>query len=135
MLKLTKSTDFALRILIYLAGENRSSTVPIMASKLGISYNHLSKIVQTLAKANIINTRQGKNGGVELNKKPTSINLKQIVDLMDGRPQLSMCLDENAENDTKICVLTETCKLKHVFLTIQDQIDHMFEEVNIAQMI
>ena len=129
-MKLTKTTDFALRLLIHLASEQETRTKPVVSKELGISYYNLSKIVQTLAKAQMIHTKQGKNGGIRLLKKADDISLKEVIDVIDGPTNLSDCL-----TDVIDCKLICSCKLKHVFGDIQNRINDMFEEVTIAQMV
>lgn len=129
-MKLTRSADFALRIVIHLAGEE-SSTMPELSRNLQVPYNNLSKIVQTLAKGGILETRQGKHGGVRLNADAGSISLKNIIDLIDGPTKLSGCLVNDHDN----CVLLHGCKLKSVFSKLQSDINTLFENVKIAELV
>ncbi len=131
-MKLNKSSDYALRLLIYLAAHEGSITMPVLATELGIPYNHLSKLIQQLSKAELIHTRQGKNGGVKLLRAPEDISMKNVLEIVEGPIRLTDCLISASETDCKfVC----HCKLKETFSVLQKKIDSMFEQVKIAQMI
>ena len=54
---------------------------------LSIPKPTLVKILQNLNMANIIETKEGKNGGIRLMKDPSSINLLDILEAMEkGKP-------------------------------------------------
>ncbi len=121
-MKITKSADFAMRIVLFLADEQRPYTMPELAERLVIPYNNLSKLVQSLNKAGILQTKQGKNGGVRLFKSPDAISLKSVLDVIDGPTRLSDCL-----SDHQFCSLTRTCRLRGALNDIQNQIDGLLQ--------
>lgn len=118
-----------MRVVLYLSTEKKSLTMPQLADLLHIPYNNLSKLVQSLNKAGIIQTKQGKNGGIQLLKTPDTLNLKMIVDVIDGPTRLSDCL---ANHDS--CTLSSHCKLKSKLRDIQTQIDTLLEEATLAEI-
>ncbi|MGE4169952.1 MAG: Rrf2 family transcriptional regulator [Candidatus Margulisiibacteriota bacterium] len=129
-MKLTKSADFAIRIVTYLATEEKSVTMPFLAETLGIPYNNLSKLVQVLAKSSIIQTRQGKNGGIQLLQDAATLSLKKIIDAIDGPTRLANCIPNE-----KACTLSGSCLFKEALQDIQVQIDALFDNVKIAQIV
>ena len=131
-MRISRSADFALRLLIYLASEKKTTTMPILAERLGIPYNNLSKLIQALSKAQLVQTRQGKNGGVQLLREPMEISMKAVLDVIDGPVRLSDCL---IPSNSDICLLNGHCKLKTTFSHLQHDIDSLFESVKIAQMV
>ena len=130
MIKLTKTTDFSLRILVYLAEQKQSITNRQLASDLHIPYPHLAKLIQTLAKANMVVTQKGRGGGVRLLKNPKDISLYQVISLHDGSPQLVECLQAQS-----LCHLTPSCKLKRTFRTLQDMITSFFMNTTLYHII
>ena len=121
-MRITKSADFAMRVVLFLSNEKCPHTMPQLAEILKIPYNNLSKLIQALSKAGIVQTKQGKNGGVQLLKSPEEISLKTVLDVIDGPTRLSDCLVES-----KSCTLSCTCKLKNKLNEIQTQIDALLE--------
>ena len=129
-MKLTKSTDFALRTLIYLADCNGLTTLSTLSSRLDVPYNNLTKIVQKLAKCQIVQTEKGKYGGIKLLKSADKITLREIIELIDGPTRLSECQD-----DPKNCGLSCQCKLKGVFGDLQVQINQLFDSVKLKDVV
>lgn len=83
-MKMTRSTDYAIRVLLY-ATQNQTRLVQIqeVADHYGISKNHLMKIVHSLSKFGLITSFQGRNGGFKLAKAPNEITLGQVVLLFE----------------------------------------------------
>ena len=87
----------------------------------------MSKLVQSLAKAQVLQTRQGKNGGVSLLKRPDQISFKTVIDVIDGPTRLTECLVNK-----DFCNLTEVCQLKTALGDVQRQIDSILEKKKIS---
>lgn len=131
-MKLTKSVDFALRVLTALAREKGPMTMPDLSEKLDISYNHLSKIIQKLRRSGLVKTQQGKFGGVCLDVDMSQISLKKVVDLLDGPTTLAACLDLG---EGKACGLDSDCRIKHMLFAVQANINKELEAVSLAQLV
>jgi Rrf2 family protein len=129
-LRLTKSTDFAMRILMYLAKYNEQVTMLVLAEKIQVPYNHLTKLIQLLSKSGYIATKQGKCGGIKLLRAVSDINLKSVMDIVEGPVRLSDCLcNEGA------CSVSFECKLKEAFYVVQSKIDTVLEDVKLEHVI
>lgn len=70
-MKLSRYTDYALRVLIQLATQpDRLISISQIAATYDISQNHLMKIVQDLGRAGFVETQRGRNGGLRLGRPP-----------------------------------------------------------------
>ena len=81
-MRLTNYSDYALRILMYLAVRPSSdtlATIADIADSYQISKSHLTKIVHHLAQLGYIDSVRGKNGGIRLAMAAKDINLGQIL--------------------------------------------------------
>lgn len=107
-MQLNKFTDYALRILLYVA---RPSDVPYtiadIAKDLHVSQNHLVKVVHFMGKQHWIVTIRGKGGGIRLNPDARNIKLGEIVRILQGNQQIVEC-------NTPPCVLRSQCGLKGI---------------------
>lgn len=107
-MQLNKFTDYALRILLYVA---RPSDVPYtiadIAKDLHVSQNHLVKVVHFMGKQHWIVTIRGKGGGIRLNPDARNIKLGEIVRILQGNHQIVEC-------NTPPCVLRSQCGLKGI---------------------
>lgn len=107
--RLTSFTDYGLRALMRLAGEpDRIFSTEEIASQFGISRNHLTKIVQALAKQGIVTTHRGKSGGIELARPAGEITIGEIARLLESRQAIVECFRHDGGN----CALTPKCRLK-----------------------
>jgi Rrf2 family nitric oxide-sensitive transcriptional repressor len=78
--RLTVYTDYALRLLMYLAvKEDGLATISEVARSYGISKNHLMKVAHELGSAGYIETVRGRRGGLRLAKAVDSIRLGEVV--------------------------------------------------------
>ena len=108
-MRLTDHTDYALRVLMHLgANAGRLATTGEVASLHGISHNHLSKVVNQLARAGFIETVRGRAGGIRLARAPADIMLGDVVRWTEPDFYVVACLDRRAP----ACPLAPTCVLK-----------------------
>ena len=111
-MRLTLHTDYAIRVLVYLAsnGDRRVSVHEISAHH-GISHNHLVKVVNRLSNSGIVEARRGRSGGLHLPRIPKEIIIGDIVRLMEAdiRSVVS-CQPENGQH----CVLADRCRLRNL---------------------
>lgn len=79
-MRLTVYTDYALRLLMYLAAkEDGLATINEVAKSYGISKNHLMKVAYQLGAAGYVETVRGRGGGLRLAKSANEIGLGEIV--------------------------------------------------------
>ncbi|GLQ52114.1 RrF2 family transcriptional regulator [Dyella flava] len=109
-MRLTYQTDYALRLLMYLAvqGERRSSIHEI-ASQYGISENHLMKVTQKLAALGYVDALRGRSGGLKLARAPEQLRIGEIVRAMEPDFAIVECF-----GDDNSCSITPACSLRHV---------------------
>ena len=79
MLLTKKKSEYALLSLIAIAKSNEPKNVDELSKKLNISKSFLAKIMQNLAKQNLVVSHRGINGGFALNKSWETITILEIV--------------------------------------------------------
>lgn len=79
-MRLTRFTDYSLRVLIYL-GQNDQDRVTIyeISEAYDISKNHLMKVVSNLTRIKFVSAQRGPGGGIRLNRKPEEISLYDVI--------------------------------------------------------
>ncbi len=114
-MRLTDYTDYALRVLLFLAlREEGLTTIQDISDAYGISKNHLMKVVQRLGELGWIDTVRGRNGGLRLNQRSLALTIGQVVPATEGDFAIVGCFPrEGAE--PRSCVIEPQCRLKHVF--------------------
>ena len=82
---LTKASEYALLSLIIIAQKNAPQDVDTLSTQLGLSKSFLAKILQSLAKEEILSSFKGAHGGFMLTKKPEEITLKMVVECAEKK--------------------------------------------------
>lgn len=110
-MQLTYHTDYALRLLMYLALKtDRLATVEEVATAFGISRNHMMKVAHGLGRAGYVETLRGRTGGLRLNRTAESIRVGDVIRDMEEGWRMVECFD--AARNT--CVIAGPCRLKGV---------------------
>ncbi len=103
----SKSTEYALRAVVYLA-ENSSEEsrfgIKTIANDLGFPEPYLAKVLQHLVRMKIIQSAKGPNGGFYVSKATMNISLLEIIDANEGLDFFKKCgLGLHECNDAKPC--------------------------------
>lgn len=109
-MRLTRYTDYALRILIFLELKGRKiSTVAEIAERYGISENHLMKLVHALGRMGYVETQRGRGGGLWLARPPQEIRLGELVRRTESDFALVACFETQG-----VCAIAGICVLEGV---------------------
>lgn len=124
-MRLTVYTDYALRLLMYLALKNDGlATIEEVADSYGVSKNHLMKVTHQLGVGGYIETVRGRHGGLRLAKSPKEIGLGDVVRYTEPDFAIVMCF-EPVDADCAIspgCVLRKALeRARDAFLKVLDQ--------------
>jgi Rrf2 family transcriptional regulator, nitric oxide-sensitive transcriptional repressor len=112
-MQLTTHTDYALRILVYLAlHQNQLTTISELADYFKISRNHLVKVVHYMGIKGFIKTQRGKNGGISLAKPPEQINIGTIVRECENNFYIVECFNPHKQGH---CSIQKQCGLTAIF--------------------
>ena len=107
-MRLTRQTNYAIRILMYCEANNgRLSHVPEIAAAYKVSELFLFKILKPLVDSGILETVRGRNGGIRLARPATDISLFDVVRVTEDNFSMAECF----ENDATECPLVDSCGL------------------------
>ncbi|WP_373079580.1 Rrf2 family transcriptional regulator [Zhongshania sp.] len=106
-MQLTKQTDFAFRILLYLGQlpEGELANIKAICEFYGISQNHIAKVVVKLTKLGYLASVRGHGGGIRLAVQPAAINLASVIEDFETSLKPVNC-------DTPPCRIAASCQLK-----------------------
>ena len=109
-MRLTRFTDYSLRVLIYLGlKDNGRVTIREISEAYGISRNHLMKVVSLLTRMGYLDARRGPGGGIALARAAGEINVADVVRDMEDDLNLVECFCEGGG-----CIINPMCELKSV---------------------
>lgn len=128
MLKLTKKADYGLIALRHLAllanrdvanrnaanGPKGSAPAKDIAEAYGIPLPLLSKVLQKLARAGLLASEQGTNGGYRLARNAEEISALEAIRTIDGPIILTQCFTEHTGCDqSQLCPVREPLRKVH----------------------
>jgi Rrf2 family nitric oxide-sensitive transcriptional repressor len=106
--RLTKHSDYALRVLVYVASaEGRHVSTDEVSAAFGISAHHLVKVVGKLGKAGFLTIKRGRLGGFQLARNADDIRIGEVVEATEPDFAFVACL----ETGNTTCALTGSCGL------------------------
>lgn len=111
-MRLTKYSDGALRALIYLGlhAEAPPARITDIAHRMGISEDHLAKVIARLAQLGFVETLRGRDGGVRLARPASEIVVGEVVRATEDNLNLVECFDA----ETNRCPIAPACHLAGV---------------------
>ena len=107
-MRLTKQTNYAIRILMYCAANpNDLSHMPQIAATYRLSEPFLFKILKSISDHGFVESVRGRNGGIRLAKPAEEITLQDVVRITEDNFSMADCFD----NKTTSCPLIDSCAL------------------------
>jgi len=138
--RLTRFSDYALRVLIYLALQpGQLTTIAEIAAAYGVSRNHLMKVVNLLTREGYVEAVRGGKGGIRLGRPAGRINVGEVIRRTEEDLVLAECFGPDNH-----CIITPTCRLKIVlnralaaFLSVLDEyhLDDMLTDETVTREI
>jgi Rrf2 family protein len=129
MLRISKKTEYAIIALVDMAGNGHDSLVTAkdLSDRYKIPREILGKVLQRLAKNDLIISHQGVKGGYRLVVPLKDINIKTIIQTVDGPIQLVDCTVENDCN----CGQIDYCNIKSPMEFIQNELTRFFNNITL----
>lgn len=131
-MQLKNSTDYAIRIVCYLAAQERMVSTSELSRKLNVSANYVPKIAKKLKNAKIVTACEGTNGGYMLAKQPENISLMDIISCVEETMAINRCLEEDCFCSRN---LEDTCKIHKILLSLQNTYNNKLESVKVSDVI
>jgi Rrf2 family protein len=93
-MQLTRSADYAVRVVIHLAAlpEGSRATRSALAESAEVPPEFLGKVLQVLSRAGLILSYRGSQGGFELARPAASLTLLDVITAIEGPVHLNLCL-------------------------------------------
>lgn len=105
---ISKTAEYALRAVVHLANtadEAISQTLGQIAEGTQVPSGYLSKVLQQLARAGIVNSQRGIGGGFQLAQLPSEITVYDVVQPVDPIGRIPRCPLGLANHQQSLCPL------------------------------
>ena len=131
-MQLTSGTDYAIRVIVYLAATGRMVTSNEISKEMGVPYDYLRAIVTPLRAAGMVASRKGSQGGYSLAKPAEDITLLDIVRITEDTTRINRCLEHD-----RYCsrFATEHCPVRKCYVQVQDCLDEALNSITVARLV
>jgi Rrf2 family protein len=133
MLRLTKKADYGLMALKYLAeqpGPIAAQSAKDIAQAYHIPPPLLAKILQTLARAGLLVSHAGTNGGYALARPANEISAFEVIRAIDGPLFITSCITIHGT-----CDLAGHCTIKEPLRKVNDSIKDLLSNIHISDLV
>ena len=133
MLKLTKKADYALMAMKHLAEQAHRGagaySAKDVAQAYGIPPQALAKILQKLAKAGLLQSLHGTNGGYVLARGADRISAFEVIQAIDGPLFITSCVTVRGE-----CGQSGRCTIREPLRKVNQSIEEVLKRIKISEM-
>jgi len=131
MFKLSKKADYGLIAVKHLAmhREQHACSANEIADEYGISSTLMAKVLQKLARQNLVAAKHSSRGGYQLAKAPDKISALEVITAIDGPVLITSCVTSHGN-----CDATSKCSVREPLRRVNDSILNVLGTVTIAHM-
>ena len=126
-----RNTDYALRMMVHLAGvaADRTASTKEISNEQDISYVLACKLMQKLHKAKLVESKMGAKGGFRLSRDPSKITLLEMIAAIQGPVTLNRCLLA-----IDACKRQRKCTVSAKLVELQKSMDTFFAGVTLDEL-
>jgi Rrf2 family nitric oxide-sensitive transcriptional repressor len=128
VVRLNRSTDIGLRVLMLGAARDELFTVEQLAQLLDVPRHHLAKVVQRLQHLGLIETVRGRGGGVRLAAGARAASIGGLVRELEGQTEVVDCDGEPA------CPLSPGCRLRGALRRAQEAFYAALDPITVGEL-
>ena len=129
---ISRGAEYAIRAMLDVAATEGGEIARTrqVAEHQGIPKVFLPKIVQRLVQAGLLRAHRGPAGGIALSRPPGEINMRQIIEAMDGPIALNTCLLLPGE-----CPRESICPIHEIWVKTQDELLSGLESITLSKLV
>ena len=131
-MQLTSTTDYAIRIVCYLAAQRQMISTSELSQELSVPSSYIPKITKKLKQAGIIKACEGIKGGYQIAKQPENISLRDVISCTESTMAISRCLEKEGGCSRNYIYC---CKVHQILLELQNIYNNRLESVKISDII
>lgn len=131
MMELTRKGDYAIRGIVYLAGQplDKISLLSDIAAAVDVPQTFLAKIFQQFSKSGIVKSYRGTGGGFMLARAPERITLLEVVEAVEGPITPNRCVMAVGE-----CERDHFCTVHPVWQQVKLQVRQLLADINLKDL-
>lgn len=103
---ISQTADYALRAIVCMANQPESArTTEQIATEAHVPPGYLSKVLQTLGRANLVRSRRGLGGGFSLVRPVSEVSVLDVINAVDPIRRIAECPLGNEGHGVRLCPL------------------------------
>ena len=130
-IKISRKTDYAVRVLIALARDNEDTiSARELSENMDIPYRFLEQVIRSLRQYGFVKSYRGFKGGYRLARSAREIRLLEVVEKLHGPIELVPCLEEKPD-----CKLTDGCGAHKLWSAVDISLKKTLHGVTIDKLV
>ena len=132
MPRILKHTDYAARIVLYIAGLGPGAHITIseIISQRLMPGPFVRRVVARLASTGILRTSRGSGGGVALGRPPSKISMFDVIQAMEGNIVLNRCVTHPDD-----CPFSDECPVRQTWMVISEGLEKALQKVTFESLL
>ena len=131
MLRISRLTDYGTVVLAHLARDDSDLvSAAEVASATGIALPTVSKLLKSLAKADLVNSTRGSHGGYQLARAAHEISAADVIDALEGPVSITECSAIDSH-----CDFEDSCNVGGAWQRINVAIRRALDDISLADLL
>ncbi len=131
MIRLTNLADYAVVLMCHIAARPEMLHSAFALSRdTGIHVPTVSKILGALARAELLASQRGINGGFILNQSADEVTVAGIIEAVDGPIALTNCVEGSVHD----CDFEDFCSTKRHWVRINNAVKEALASVKLSEI-
>jgi Rrf2 family iron-sulfur cluster assembly transcriptional regulator len=133
-MRITQEGDYALRVVLYLYKHKPGERVEakVISESENVPLRFLLKLLRKLAGAGVVNSYRGTGGGYAIEKPPSQVTIRQVIEAIEGPIYVNKCLC-----DETMCNLSraQNCEVHRALEKLQSKLLTEMDNLTFEQIL
>lgn len=132
MFRLSKGTDYGIRILAHMARHASRATLNAreVAEALRLPTPMVSKVMKSLARAGVLESQRGAKGGFRLSRRPEDLSVAEMIAALEGPVALTEC-----QIGPALCEHESLCRVQEPWNVINRSVQNTLATITLSDLI
>lgn len=130
-MKLSTKGRYGVKAMVDLAIHycNEPESIKSISERQNVSEYYLEQLFSQLRKAKLINSIRGSQGGYVLSRPPEQINIREVMEVLEGPIDISDCIEG------EVCDNADCCATRLLWARIKESINSVMETTTLKDMV
>ena len=132
MFRLSRGTDYGIRILAHLARDEQPAThnAREVAESLQLPAPMVSKVMKSLARGGVLESHRGPGGGFRLARRPDDLSVADMITVLEGPVALTEC-----QIGPSICQHEGNCSVQEPWSVINRSVQNTLATITLSDIV